>query len=63
MRINDAVTGYLRDRLRDLPGSDHDTHDGRDPLDQIEKLGALREAGLITPEEFDAKKAQLLSRV
>jgi hypothetical protein len=27
------------------------------------KLGALREAGLITPEEFDAKKAQLLSRV
>jgi len=31
-----------------------------DPLAQIQQLGALRDQGLITPEEFEAKKAQLL---
>jgi hypothetical protein len=31
-----------------------------DPLAQIQQLGALRDQGLITPEEFDAKKTQLL---
>jgi hypothetical protein len=31
-----------------------------DPLAQIQQLGTLRDQGLITPEEFDAKKAQLL---
>ena len=31
-----------------------------DPLAQIQQLGALRDQGLITDEEFEAKKAQLL---
>jgi hypothetical protein len=30
---------------------------------QLEKLGALRDAGIVTSEEFDAKKAELLSRL
>lgn len=30
---------------------------------QIEKLGELRDRGLLTPEEFDAKKAELLARL
>jgi hypothetical protein len=34
-----------------------------DPLDQIEKLGKLRDSGLVTQEEFEAKKADLLARL
>ena len=31
-----------------------------DPYAELEKLGKLKEEGLITQEEFDAKKQQLL---
>lgn len=31
-----------------------------DPLDQLRKLAELRDAGIVTPEEFEAKKRQLL---
>jgi hypothetical protein len=31
--------------------------------DQVRKLGELRDEGLLTPEEFEAKKADLLSRM
>jgi hypothetical protein len=31
-----------------------------DPLLQIQKLGALKDQGLLTEEEFSAKKAQIL---
>jgi Short C-terminal domain len=34
-----------------------------DPLDAIRRLGELRDAGLVSPEEFSAKKAELLARV
>jgi len=34
-----------------------------DPADQLRKLGELREAGLLTDEEFAAKKQQLLDRM
>ena len=34
-----------------------------DPMEQITKLGALRDAGLLTDEEFTAKKAELLDRM
>ena len=34
-----------------------------DPLEQLHKLGELRDAGLVTDEEFEAKKAELLRRV
>lgn len=30
---------------------------------QIQKLGELRDAGILTPEEFDAKKTELLGRL
>lgn len=33
------------------------------PMEQLKKLGELRDAGVLTPEEFDAKKAELLSRM
>jgi hypothetical protein len=37
--------------------------DAPDIIDQIRKLGELRDAGLLTPGEFDAKKMDLLSRL
>ncbi|WP_068434168.1 PH domain-containing protein [Piscicoccus intestinalis] len=39
-------------------------NDGRgDVMAQLKQLGELRDAGIVTPEEFDAKKAELLSRL
>jgi hypothetical protein len=34
-----------------------------DPVEQIRKLGELRDAGILTQEEFEAKKADLLRRI
>lgn len=34
-----------------------------DVVDQIRRLGELRDAGVVTDEEFDAKKAELLGRL
>jgi uncharacterized membrane protein YdbT with pleckstrin-like domain len=34
-----------------------------DPIAQLERLGALRQKGVVTEEEFQAAKAQLLGRV
>ncbi len=32
-------------------------------MEQIKQLGALRDAGILSPAEFDAKKAELLARI
>ncbi|MGB8020737.1 MAG: SHOCT domain-containing protein [Candidatus Nanopelagicales bacterium] len=37
--------------------------DGDAVIEQIRKLGELRDAGILTPEEFEAKKAELLGRL
>lgn len=42
--------------LLDTPGS-------TDPIDQIRKLAELRDAGILSNEEFEAKKAEILSRM
>ena len=34
-----------------------------DPVESIRRLGELLDAGLITPEQFDHKRAELLSRL
>jgi hypothetical protein len=34
-----------------------------DPFDQIERLGSFRDRGLITDDEFEAKKRELLDRI
>ena len=33
------------------------------PLEQIERLGELRDKGFVTDEEFQAKKAELLKKI
>jgi hypothetical protein len=32
-----------------------------DPLEQLTKLGQLRDSGVLTPEEFEAQKAKILA--
>ncbi len=32
-------------------------------MEQIKQLGSLRDTGVLTPEEFEAKKAELLKRI
>lgn len=39
--------------------SEHST----DPVDQLERLGKLHAAGVLTDDEFSAKKAELLARL
>jgi len=34
-----------------------------DPVEQIRRLAELRDAGVVTPAEFEARKAELLSRM
>lgn len=34
-----------------------------DPIAQLKELGALRDAGILTEEEFAAKKTDILSRM
>jgi hypothetical protein len=38
-------------------------HEAPDVADQIERLAELRDQGHITPEEYEAKKAELLERM
>ena len=35
----------------------------QDPIAQLEKLGKLRDAGVLTEEEFDTKKKDILSNI
>jgi Bacterial PH domain/Short C-terminal domain len=62
------ISDYVRRRLhtKDEPSAPAPVADApgaqADPLDQLKKLGELRDAGILTPEEFEAKKAALLER-
>ena len=37
--------------------------DDPDPIEQLRRLGELRDAGVVTPEQFDAKREELLRRI
>jgi hypothetical protein len=60
----DEVLAQL-ERLRNAPidGSVVSTASAESITDQIRKLGELRAGGLLTDDEFNTKKAQLLARL
>ena len=60
----DNVVANL-ERLRNEPagGSVAPTVSAESVTDQIKKLGELRDAGFLTNDEFNAKKAELLARL
>lgn len=55
------VSGLLKDRKSGGPAPAAAI--APDAVDQLTKLAALRDAGILTEEEFAAKKAELLSRM
>jgi len=60
----DKVLAHL-EHLRNEPGSGSvvPTASAESITDQIKKLGELRDAGLLTNDEFNTKKAELLARL
>lgn len=56
------ISDYVRRRLHTKEEAGTPSAQA-DPLDQLKKLGELRDAGILTPEEFEAKKAALLERL
>ena len=54
------VMGQLDDAAYDGQRTDDDYVDEPDYIDELERLADLQEQGIITEEEFEAKKKQLL---
>jgi hypothetical protein len=54
----EAVRSYIEEYIsrKAAPGGSSSP----DPLDQLKKLAELRDAGIVSPEEFEAKKKALL---
>ena len=51
-------------RIQELHSSKaNPTNESQDPLEQLSKLGELKEKGIISQEEFDKKKADLLNQI
>ncbi len=64
-RAFDLVAGLLRDRLpaAKTPSAETVLAPQVDVTDQLHKLAALRDAGVLTEQEFASKKAELLARL
>lgn len=62
-----AITDQVRNRLSapkgPPPAAPAAAPTNPDPFEQLRKLGELRDAGIVTPEEFEAKKSEILSRL
>lgn len=58
--LSEAAT-YIRERQREAASNTSDSEE--DPLDKLEKLGELREKGVISEEEFENKKQELLEDI
>ena len=53
---------FLKHNIAHHEITEHTNHEApTDNLDQLEKLAALKEKGIITSEEFEAKKKKLLA--
>ncbi len=62
-KLAQVVPSEHRDRWTLPPPLPSPSEPSPDVFDQIRKLGQLRDAGLITAEEFEAKKEELLGRL
>jgi hypothetical protein len=63
----DLVSGLVKDRFPSKAQAPHEITATPaiqiDVADQLHKLGSVRDAGILTDEEFAAKKAELLARL
>ena len=55
----ETITGFAPPAARPAPGA---AAPGGDPVERIKKLDELRSAGLLTDDEYAAKKAELLAQ-
>lgn len=60
IEIGNVLSQKINDRQNKTANSVRDDQPNRDSLDQLMKLKSLLDAGVITQEEFDEKKKQLL---
>lgn len=61
----DAVARAFRS-LKQLGSGGHGSvasSGANDPIEQLERLAALRDKGVLSSEEFEAQKAELLNRM
>lgn len=56
-----ALVDDVRARISDAPATPSPS--SVDPVEQLKKLAELRDAGVLTAEEFEAKKADLMGRI
>jgi hypothetical protein len=55
---------FINSKLSEKSGSSLPVPSTNDaPIEQIRKLGELHEAGVLTAQEFESKKAELLKRI
>lgn len=59
-RFKDALMGLI---LKEDAPAQSGAPEALDPTDQIAKLAALRDSGVLTEDEFQQKKAELLDRM
>ncbi len=59
----DDAKSVLAEPRRPRPADTDLTNTQESPVDAIRQLAALRDEGLITHDEFAAKKAELLGRI
>lgn len=59
------IADYIRDRISVSEGGDRalSSQPPDDSLEKLRKLGELRDAGVVSPEEFENKKRQLLAQI
>ena len=57
------IGDYVRSRLHKAPEPIASPTSTVDPMEQLRKLGELRDAGVLTPEGFEQKKRELLERI
>jgi hypothetical protein len=55
-----AEVDDFKQRLIESGGMSRGAAGPNDPIDQLERLVKLRDAGALTPEEFEAQKARIL---
>ncbi|MCW3796872.1 SHOCT domain-containing protein [Sphingomonas sp. BN140010] len=58
-----AIGGTMAQGLGQASGAASPHANGGDPFEMIEKLHRLLQAGALSQEEFDSKKAELLARL
>lgn len=59
--LSDAAS-YIREKHREAISKESNTGEER-PMEKLEKLGELRDKGVVTEEEFQAKKSDLLDEI